>query len=769
MLDTKIYYLYNLKIVIMVLVKKISFSAFVLLILLLLFYPTMVESQVVNNGRVGDEFYKFPWTGGMNSMQFGEIDLNLDGIMDLVAFDRQGNRIIPFVNGGAANVIDYSYAPQFVDYFPQLFDWAIFADYNNDGKVDIFTYSPGWAGMMVYENISTGNLKFKRVVYPYLSSLYSGGEVNIFVTYADYPAIVDLDNDGDLDILTFWGLGSFVEMHKNVSMEEYGIPDSLVFEKTEDCWGHFAESDESNELFLDTCVPTGFVNRSRGMIRQERHTGSTFLMIDLDNDNDKDLLLGDVDYPGIFALTNGGTPEEANIISYDTLFPQESKLLRLFSMPAAAYIDVNNDGVKDLIVSPFDPAPAISRNFHSVWLYINNGSDSSPVFNFITDAFLQGQTIDVGSGSMPVFFDWDNDGLKDLFVGNYGYYSGSWYDDYFTLHSSYKGTVAYFKNIGTVDEPVFKSTDIDFGGFLKDGETLTGISPTFGDVNGDGKNEMVVGNSDGTLIFVQFSPTVVKTPNYFNIDVGDFSTPQLFDLDNDGLLDLIIGEQNGNLNYYHNDGSATNPDFSFVTDSLGKVNVTDYSVSWSGYSIPWFYRTQQGETVLVVGSEQGKLFYYTNIDGNLSGAFTQSDNLADLIGLPAFDDDRGMRTAASLADIDDDGVPELVAGNFCGGLEYFGGNPEVALSVNAVQSRSNRLTVSPNPASKYVQITLPERLSQCKLVFYNISGKQVLTHTFKTYGKTKIELNVGGLSSGFYTVALLTNNGKFVGKLIISR
>jgi len=310
---------------------------------------------------------------------------------------------------------------------------------------------------------------------------------------------------------------------------------------------------------------------------------------------------------------------------------------------------------------------------------------------------------------------------------------------------------------------------MDFGGFLLDGDSLTGVSPTFGDVDGNGDNDMIVGSSDGTLMFVQFSQSVVKTPNYFNIDVGDFSTPQLFDLDNDGLLDLIVGEQNGNLNYYHNDGSATNPNFSFVTDSLGKVNVTDFSLSWHGYSIPWFYRNQQGETVLLVGSEQGKLFYYTNIDGNLSGTFTQSDNIAELIGVNYFNDDRGMRTACALDDIDGDGVPELVAGNFSGGLEYLGGNPEVVSSINTVQSQSNRLTVAPNPASKYVDIILPERLSQCNLIVYNLSGQQVFRHTFKTYGTTKIELNVGGFSSGFYTVSLLTNNGKFLGKLIISR
>jgi hypothetical protein len=39
------------------------------------------------------------------------------------------------------------------------------------------------------------------------------------VTNVDYPAIFDIDNDGDLDILTFWGLGSFMELHQNMSVE----------------------------------------------------------------------------------------------------------------------------------------------------------------------------------------------------------------------------------------------------------------------------------------------------------------------------------------------------------------------------------------------------------------------------------------------------------------------------------------------------------------------------------------------------------------------
>jgi hypothetical protein len=561
-------------------------------------------------------------------------------------------------------------------------------------------------------------------------------------------------------------------MHKNLSMETYGNADSLIFEKTEECWGHFAESDESNELFLDTCFSGTLNPTAVSAERPERHTGSTFLLLDLDADNDKDLLLGDVDYPGLFALTNGGTAEEAQITTIDTLFPNTVEKIRLYSMPAAAYIDVNNDGKNDLIVAPFDPAPAISQNHDNVKLYLNNGQNNQPEFHRYYQSFLQPDMIDVGSGAVPVFFDWDGDGLTDLLIGNYGYYMGSWYDEYFTLHSKYKATIAWYKNVGvgTPETPQFGFFDFDFGGFLMDDETFTGIVPTFGDVDNDGKNEMIIGNSDGTLILFEIGAEVIKTPDYFNIDVGDFSAPQLFDLDNDGLLDLIIGEQNGNLNYYHNNGSASDPDFELVTDSLGKVNVTDYNVSWYGYSIPWFYRTTDGETKLVVGSEQGKLFYFENIDNNLTGAFTESDKLYELIGVNEFNTDRGMRTAGTLADIDSDGKPELVAGNFSGGVELFGSEAKVYLPVKEKPVENiTKLIINPNPAVDRTIVVLPENLTDCIITIYDLSGKLIYTQTENHSGLKRLNLDVSSYPAGFYTVYLTGNNRRYMGKLIIVR
>jgi hypothetical protein len=672
----------------------------------------------------------FPWAGGMNTCQFGNIDLDQDGIKDLVVFDRTGNRILPFRVIPSGNSFDYRYAPEYAAKFPVLEHWVIFADYNLDGKEDIFAYSPGYAGLKVYRNSSETELEFRLEVYPYLTSYQGGGYVNILVTYADYPAITDLDGDGDLDILTFWGLGSFVEKHMNMSMEKYGNSDSLDFVKTDYCWGYFAESEETNLISLDTCLrcgeagtpPTADPDEVGTSLRfaADRHTGSTFCILDLNGDNLPDLLLGDVDYPNLVALYNGGNPDTARMTSYDWQYPPGEKTVDLFSMPGAFYDDFDFDGVKDLLVSPFDPNPFNPENFRSTWLYHNNGSNNQPQFNLVTRSFLQDRMLDFGAGAYPVFFDADNDGLKDLIVGNYGYYDTSYYDLNNILRTEHTGKLAYLKNTGTSSQPAFTFIERDFAGIsaLK----LKGVMPAFGDLDGDGDADMLLGSETGQLIYFENiansgepASFIMSEVNYQSIDAGSFSTPQLFDIDGDNLPDLIIGEKGGNLNYYHNSGIVSNPAFTLVTDSLGKINVTDYNVSLDGYSVPHLYRDAAGHTHLLVGSEQGEVFYFTGIDDNLEGEFTLSDTLAGLIGIPGLNTDRGYRSAPALSDLDDDNFPEMIAGNFSGGLEYFGIHDGSTVNgINTGELNENPgISIFPNPANDMINIEFSEN-SECK-------------------------------------------------------
>lgn len=690
------------------------------------------------------QVYRFPWAGGMNSCQFGEIDLNLDGIYDLFVFDGHGNRIMPFINSGTPGTIDYDFAPEFIHNFPDMTDWVIFADYNADGKPDIFTKSPNLPGIVVYKNTSVDQLEFTLEVYPYLTSFQGGGYVNILVTEVDYPGISDIDNDGDLDILTFWGLGSFVEMHKNLSVEKYGISDSLDFEKTSNCWGYFAENDESNDLYLDTCVGTGFYESGK-----DRHTGSTFLMLDLDADNDKDLLLGDVDYPNLIHLTNGGTTEESIITSTDTLFPSYDKPVNLFSMPVAAFIDVNNDEKNDLVVSPFDAGMTTSQNYRSVWLYLNGNGNDSPEFQFEQDDFLQNDMIDVGTGAYPVLEDFNGDGLPDLFISNYGYYLYSDYGAGNVLHSYYRSGVSLYINSGTQSQPAFTRLTHNFNNLWDD--NLIGIFLTFGDLDGDDDKDMILGKKEGDLWYFENlagpgQPMEFASPvqSFQQIDVGAYCAPQLFDLDDDGLQDLIIGEENGNLNYYRNTGTAANPDFSFITDSLGKVNVTNYQLSYTGYSTPCFFKSFQNETNLVVGSEQGKLFYYKNIDDNLSGTFEENDSIFLIIDDEPFEFMNGIRTASAISDLNNDGYFDLLIGNYSGGLNYYSGQtPPPASGVQNLTQPTPDFNLFPNPANQnlYIEIDAGIQFEQVSVSLFNLLSQLVYREYYSSGGMISIPLN----------------------------
>jgi len=163
--------------------------------------------------KTNGDTLKNPWAGGFNSVQFSEIDLDLDGIKDLFVFDRTGNRISTFINSGLANQITYKHDPSFIQHFPHgMTDWVLLRDYNCDGKMDIFTYSTG--GMAAYKNTSTSQLNFTldtSLVYSDFQPDATPNMVNLYISSTDIPAIDDIDGDGDLDVLTFSILGSHVE------------------------------------------------------------------------------------------------------------------------------------------------------------------------------------------------------------------------------------------------------------------------------------------------------------------------------------------------------------------------------------------------------------------------------------------------------------------------------------------------------------------------------------------------------------------------------
>ncbi len=702
-----------------------------------------------------------PWAGGMNACQFGEIDLDDDGIRDLVVFDRNGNRIQTWKNQGTPGEISYTFDPDLAGKLPHFDDWVIFADFNMDGLNDIFTYSKGFAGIKVYRNTGNPDDMFELVVYPYLKSFQGSGYVNVLVTYVDYPAIFDLDDDGDLDLLTFWGLGSFVEFHLNESMELYGVPDSLIFRKTENCWGRFAESEESNTIYLDTCFDRGYQSPhgpeipppsggAGGGALPPRHTGSTFLIFDNNGDGLTDLLLGDVDYAAPALLINGGTPRDALMTAHTFTFPDYDTPIDLLSFPLMSLLDLNNDEVKDLIVSPFDPSLVKSKNVDNTWLYLNQGETNNPDFNLFTKTFLQNEMLDFGAGAVPVFFDHNNDGLQDIVVGNYGYLDSSYYGLGLNLYCDYRAQLALLENTGTAAQPSYQLKTTNYMNlpdyFPEHGKPYAAV-PSFGDLDGDGDEDMLMGNAEGTLFYFEnIAPSgqpadfQLIDPSYQDLDAGSFSAPQLFDLDNDGLKDLAIGKRNGTISWYRNIGSAASPEFTLVTDTLGMVDVRDPNLSVFGFCIPHFYRDETGNVHLFAGSEFGEIYYYNNINDNIEGKFS-------LVMKNYLWIDEGLRSAVAIGNLNDDLYPEMLLGNYSGGLSYFSGTIPPPAIVEDEWDETTEIRIYPNPARDHVYIDFPKTsdVKIFKISIMDFTGKEIQT----IFDQQK-QIDVRNMKDGIY-------------------
>jgi hypothetical protein len=657
--------------------------------------------------KVGSTTLQNPWAGGINYGQFSSIDYNFDGLNDLVIFDRSGDEFVLMEHVLNGSTHSYRYVYKGYQYFPADCKYrSAFVDYNADGKKDLFTYGIG--GVKVYRNIGNASTGLQwQLVTDILQTDYAGDISNLYVSASDIPAYADVDFDGDIDILTFHIGGQNLLYHQNQSMELYGIPDSLSFVLKNQCWGKFSEDANSNDLFLNETaypctngdIPNPLRPENPGKETENesvtRHSGSTILAMDVNNNGVMDLLLGDVSYAGISLLMNGGTAPNTNsaMISQTHDYPSASNpgFMQLF--PAMYWEDVDFDGKKDLIIAP--NARTVSENQNSVQFFKNTGTNALPNFVYVENNFLQKDMIDHGLGSIPVLVDENGDGLKDLLIANFVRYKAT-----LSLESVFQ----LYRNTGTASNPEFTLANNNYLNLSSLGLGLR-ATPTFGDLDGDGDQDLIIGQENGNL--VRFTNTAgagntmsfgtatpVTNSSGAAINVVSYAFPQLFDLDKDGLLDLIVGRKTGEIAYYRNTGTASNAAFTLISQNLGQV---DISSDPDGYAAPHFFRVND-TTHLFVGKYNGKLSYYRNIDGHLEDGDTfslYSDSYLDL--------ETGLYSTVFVDDIDGNGFLNLFVGQDLGGLFLFEADPLSTVSVPELSIESN-LVLFPNPGSSTVQI-----------------------------------------------------------------
>lgn len=710
--------------------------------------------------KVGSTTLKNPWAGGINYGQFSTIDYNFDGLDDLVIFDRSGDEFVLMKHVVTNSVHEYQYVYKGYSYFPEDCKYrSAFVDYDADGRKDLFTYGIG--GVKVYRNTgnSTTGLQW-QLITPILQTDYNGDVSNLYVSASDIPAYADIDFDGDIDVLTFHIGGQNLLYHQNQSMELYGIPDSLIFVLKNQCWGKFTEDPNGNGLFLNQtaypCENGDVPNPERPMnIPTEegldpenesitRHAGSTILAIDMNNNGVMDLFLGDVSYPNVTLLMNGGTAPNTNsaMISQDQNYPSAANPAQMQLFPAIYWEDVDFDGKKDLIVAP--NARTISENQNSVQFFKNTGTNALPNFVFQENNFLQKDMIDHGLGSIPVLVDENGDGLKDLVIANFVRYKPT-----LSLESVFQ----LYRNTGTASSPAFTLVNNDYLGLSSQGLGLR-VVPTFGDLDGDGDQDLIVGmesgdikrftNTAGAGNPMSFSaPVAVTDNNGTAINVVAYSHPQLFDLNKDGLLDLVIGRKTGEIAYYQNTGTASSPVFSLISNNVGQADI--FSAT-DAYAAPHFFRVND-TTHLFVGSYNGHINYFRHIDGHLTDGDTfslYSDHFLNM--------DVGLYCSVFVDDLDGNGLLNMFVGQDLGGLFHLEADPSSTASIHELQVEKE-LVLFPNPGNQLVTILSKSgKNTDLKLIAaYNILGQKQEVEFNGT------QIDVSRLSPGTYYFVIETN------------
>jgi hypothetical protein len=466
-----------------------------------------------------------------------------------------------------------------------------FADLDDDGDLDALI---GTAGGVAFFQPNTGSAT---------APAFAAAVANPFGLQSvpsNRPALADIDADGDVDVFIGGAADGGVQA------------DTIFFENTGSASAPAFAAPSANPFGLASVLAL-----------------SSPAFADLDGDGDLDAVIGDYAGETLFFRNTGSATAPAFAAPLTTPFG----LISVGLAAAPAFADVNRDGDLDAVIgdaegrvhgfhntlpnrfgeaaaNPFGLVPLdrsrpafgrldgdldldllVGESSGDLVLFHNDGSNNFPFFSApTTNPF---GLANVGRFSAPALADLDSDGDFDALVG------------------SYDGDTYYFENTGTYSAPAFAPAVVDGLGLTRVGPDPC---PAIGDLDGDGRLDILLGQQSGELAFFRNTGTgaapafAAAEPNPFGLtDVGASACPGFAGLDGDGDLDVFVGAESGDIFYFENTATADAPSFAAPV-------VNPFELANAGFgSRPTFGDIDfDGDIDLLVGNAAGDLRFFEN-------------------------------------------------------------------------------------------------------------------------------------------------------------